>query len=286
VQEHPEDSGLKAVLERNALEVFPARDVKHALRMIGEQIFSALVCDLHLPTAGDGFTLVNAMRHVHPKAVTLVISEYPALRESMASLVPQADEIIIAPTPLTDIARLLRNRLKNPGHRAITVRESPATILEKHSEPIIAEWLKRVKKGTQAASIKLSDHDRTGHLHALLREVITRLRAPRFEEGKAKVSLPARAHGLVRSGQGYSASMLVEESRILQVCIFKTLRNNLSAVDLALVLTDVMTIADEVDSQLTQTMSHFASALPAQATRKVSARRKAIKSALVARRRH
>ena len=51
--------------------------------------------------------------------------------------------------------------------------------------------------------------------------------------------------------------MLVEESRILQVCIFKTLRSNLGAVDLALVLTDVMTIADEVDSQLRQTMASF-----------------------------
>ncbi|MEO5936403.1 MAG: hypothetical protein ABIP81_04235, partial [Terriglobales bacterium] len=40
-------------------------------------------------------------------------------------------------------------------------------------------------------------------------------------------------------------------------CIFKTLRSNLNAVDLALVLTDVMTIADEVDSQLTQTMASF-----------------------------
>jgi hypothetical protein len=51
--------------------------------------------------------------------------------------------------------------------------------------------------------------------------------------------------------------MLVEESRVLQVCIFHTLRNNLNAVDLALVLTDVMTIADEVDSQLRQTMDSF-----------------------------
>jgi hypothetical protein len=65
------------------------------------------------------------------------------------------------------------------------------------------------------------------------------------------------AHGRVRSEQGYTAAMLVEESRILQVCIFQTLRNNLSAVDLALVLTDVMTIADEVDSQLKQTMTSF-----------------------------
>jgi len=62
----------------------------------------------------------------------------------------------------------------------------------------------------------------------------------------------------VRSQQGYTAAMLIEESRMLQVCIFKTLRTNLSALDLSLVLTDVMTIADEVDSQLKQTMDSFA----------------------------
>jgi hypothetical protein len=61
----------------------------------------------------------------------------------------------------------------------------------------------------------------------------------------------------VRSEQGYTAAMLVEESRILQVCIFKCLRTHLSALDLSLVLTDVMTIADEVDSQLRQTMLSF-----------------------------
>jgi hypothetical protein len=69
--------------------------------------------------------------------------------------------------------------------------------------------------------------------------------------------MAALAHGKARCQQGYTAAMLVEESRILQVCIFKTLRSNLSAVDLALVLTDVMTIADEVDSQLKQTMASF-----------------------------
>jgi hypothetical protein len=48
--------------------------------------------------------------------------------------------------------------------------------------------------------------------------------------------------------------MMVEESRILQVSIFNTLQNNLSSVDFSQVLLDVMTIADEIDSQLKQAM--------------------------------
>jgi len=139
-----------------------------------------------------------------------------------------------------------------------------ATILERHSRGTIGEWLKRVNGNNELSHLTLSDEARTGHLSTLLNELVQRLRTPHFDEGKAKISMAALAHGKVRSRQGYSAAMLVEESRILQVCIFKTLRNNLSAVDLALVLTDVMTIADEVDSQLKQTMASFSDQLARQ----------------------
>jgi len=47
--------------------------------------------------------------------------------------------------------------------------------------------------------------------------------------------------------------MIIEESRMLQVSIFHTLHTNLNKVDFSLLLIDVMTIADEVDSQLKQT---------------------------------
>ena len=59
------------------------------------------------------------------------------------------------------------------------------------------------------------------------------------------------------SQKGYSAGMLVHDSRILQVTLFGTLQSNLSALDFSLLLPDVMTIADEVDSQLTQAMNSY-----------------------------
>jgi hypothetical protein len=48
--------------------------------------------------------------------------------------------------------------------------------------------------------------------------------------------------------------MVVEESRILEVSIFTTIQNNLRSVDFSKVLLDVVTIADECDSQLKQAM--------------------------------
>jgi hypothetical protein len=61
----------------------------------------------------------------------------------------------------------------------------------------------------------------------------------------------------MRLQQGYTATMVVEESRILQASIFSTLQRNLCGVDFSTLLLDVVTIADEVDSQLTQAMFSF-----------------------------
>jgi hypothetical protein len=57
--------------------------------------------------------------------------------------------------------------------------------------------------------------------------------------------------------QGYTAPLIVEESRMLQVCIFRILQNNLARVNFSLVLADVMMVADEVDAQLCQAMQTF-----------------------------
>jgi hypothetical protein len=75
--------------------------------------------------------------------------------------------------------------------------------------------------------------------------------------GTKQTSDGAAEHGYVRKSQGYSIPMIVEESRMLQVSIFHTLQNNLSVVDFSLLLIDVMAIADEVDSQLKQTIISF-----------------------------
>jgi hypothetical protein len=62
--------------------------------------------------------------------------------------------------------------------------------------------------------------------------------------------------------KGYTAAMVVEESRILQISLFNTLQRNLRRVDFSKVLLDVITIADEVDSQLKQAMLSYVEPRP------------------------
>jgi hypothetical protein len=49
----------------------------------------------------------------------------------------------------------------------------------------------------------------------------------------------------------------VEEARILQVSTCETIQRNLAGVDSSLVVPDIMLIADEVDSQLKQSIDSY-----------------------------
>ena len=129
---------------------------------------------------------------------------------------------------------------------------SVADILERELEPTIKEWLRRVNLVPELTDIPLSDADRTGHLPKLYFDLISRLRLPR--DVYPPISIAAAAHGQIRRAQGYSASMLIEESRVFQVATFGTLHLHQSELDQDQVLLDIMVIADEVDAQLMETV--------------------------------
>ena len=135
--------------------------------------------------------------------------------------------------------------------------DSVATILERESESTIKECLARISADQNLFAIKLDDKTRSSHLPQFFKELIHRLRYPRPLGTTGQPSKSAHEHGLTRSEQGYSAAMLVEESRMLEVSIFDTLHKNDQRLDSGVVLLDVMVIADEADSQLAEAMTSF-----------------------------
>jgi DNA-binding response OmpR family regulator len=252
----------KLGLERHGFEVALAATVNEALHLISTQTFDALLTDLQMPDPADGFTVVSAMRHIQPKAITLVNSGYPAIEEAMTTILLQADEILLKPIRMATIAEVINEKLLNPSVRSSVVKERVAAILEKDANLTINNWMMVVEKNEELTAIPLSNHDRTGHLPHLIADVVRRLRL--LPNTKPPASLAAHDHGVLRQRQGYTVAMIVEESRILQVCIFNTLQNNLARVDFSTVLLDVMTIADEVDWQLKQQMVGFLEPLTAK----------------------
>jgi DNA-binding response OmpR family regulator len=247
---------LQAVLEFHEFHVTTATDVPQAIHLIDTESFDVLLTDLHMPGAADGFTVISAMRHKNPDAITLLFTGYPALKEAMDAILLQADEILVKPMPIPEMVTLIRERLEKRGTRQRPNTQRVASILERESDTTIAEWLSRVKRDNELTIIALGDDQRTGHLPQLIRELVHRLRVPR-SLGTKQTSEGAVMHGKIRRSQGYTIPMIIEESRILQVSIFHTLQTQLNCVDFSLLLLDVMTIADECDSQLKQTIMSF-----------------------------
>jgi DNA-binding response OmpR family regulator len=247
---------LGGMLEDNKFQVTTAANVTEALHLIDTKPFDVLLTDLHMPEAGDGFTVVSAMRHTNPNAVTLVFTGYPALQEAADAILLQADEVLLKPMAPPALIAIIRETLDKHKVKKPTNTERVASILERDATATINDWLDRVDSESELTCIPLSHDQRTGHLPKLLQELVHRLRVPR-SLGTKQVSEAAVEHGKIRQAQGYSISMIIEESRILQVSIFYTLQKNLKTVNFSLLLLDVMTIADECDSQLKQTINSF-----------------------------
>jgi DNA-binding response OmpR family regulator len=249
-------SSLTDVLRLNNFAVTAAANVKDALRLIMSGVFDVLLTDLHMPAAGDGLIVVSAMRNANPNAVTLLFSGYPEIKEAAAAIILQADEILIKPMDPKELMHAIRASLKR-GARPERVVESVAQILEAETETTIADWLRRVELEPAIITVPLTHQERAAHLPRLFHDIVMRLKIPLPLGTRALISPSAIAHGLARYRQGYTAAMIVEESRMLQVSVFQTLQNNLSKVDFSLLLVGVMAIADEIDSQLAQAMTSF-----------------------------
>jgi len=250
---------MTATLEHKGFDVVAANNVTEALKLITTESFDVLITDLHMPNPSDGFAVITAMRHIQPNALTLLVSGYPDVKSAMDAILLEADEIIVKPFQAGRLAELVQDKLVSRKPSAPTPKERVAGILQRCTNDIVEDWLAKVKKSKELNYVSLSDEERTGYLPKLIEDLIVRLRACHIpgEESESICSAAAVAHGKMRKLQGYTSAMLVHDSRILQVTLFGTLQKNLSVLDFSLLLPDVMTIADEVDSQLTQAMESF-----------------------------
>jgi CheY-like chemotaxis protein len=256
---------LAAVLQEHGYDVTTAASVPEALKLITAGSYDVLLSDLHMPGRGDGLTVVSAMRHANPKAITILLSAFPEMDAAAQAILLQTDQILVKPMNIPALIEAIEQRLAigPPPSRVI---ESVATILESSIQRIVDAWFERVENEKKLTTIAMSHEQRVGHLPKILIDLVNRLRSFKSLGSHELTSVAAQQHGRLRHQQGYSAAMMVEESRMLQVSIFETLQKNLASIDFSILLNAVMTIADEVDSQLSQAMDSYMEESLLQAT--------------------
>jgi DNA-binding NtrC family response regulator len=132
-------SMMNVTLESKGFDVVAAASVTEALRRISTETFDVLITDLHMPNPGDGFTVVTAMRHSQPDALTLLVSGYPDVQSAMAAILLEADEIIVKPFDVAQLAELVREKMS--GRRTC----SPLGQRESACDPAALRYQHRCK---------------------------------------------------------------------------------------------------------------------------------------------
>jgi CheY-like chemotaxis protein len=247
---------LAAVLQEHGYDVTTAGSVPEALKLITAGSYDVLLSDLHMPGRGDGLTVVSAMRHSNPQAITILLSAFPEMDAAAQAILLQTDQILVKPMNIPALIEAIEQRLAI-GPPPTRVIESVATILEASIQSTVDAWFERVENDKKLTIIAMGHEQRVGHLPKILIDLVNRLRSFKSLGSRELTSVAAQQHGRLRRQQGYSAAMMVEESRMLQVSIFETLQKNLASIDFSILLNAVMTIADEVDSQLSQAMDSY-----------------------------
>lgn len=196
------------------------------------------------------------MRQANPRAVTMILNAFPDMPDATHAILLEPNEITVEPLDLPALVDVIRHR-GGIGAVRNRVPESVANIVARTVHSTIRTWFSLVQKEERLQSIPMTFEQRTSHLSQVLRDLVFRVRSYKEIGTKELVSMAAAKHGIQRRKVGYTAAMLVEESRMLQVSLFQTLQTNLASIDLSVVLIGVMTIADEIDSQLSQAMDAY-----------------------------
>jgi DNA-binding NtrC family response regulator len=154
---------LTELLDQSGFEVTSVTNVVDALKHISSESYDVLLSDLHMPGAGDGLTVVSAMRHANPLAVTLLLSAFPQMEAAAQAILLQADEILFKPMDLTLLLDVIKQRVAIGPVRNREV-ETVAAILDRTSYTAIQEWYKLVQTDELVMSVSMSRDLRCGHL--------------------------------------------------------------------------------------------------------------------------
>src|ERR1700733_6914596 len=127
---------LEKVLKQYGFAVTTAASVSEALKHISSTTFDLLLSDLHMPGAGDGLTIVSAMRHSNPKAVTMLLSAFPEMDAAARAILKQTDHVLVKPIEVPALIKAIKQRLAT-GTPATRVVETVAEILEYSTESTI-----------------------------------------------------------------------------------------------------------------------------------------------------
>lgn len=248
---------LPAILQMHNFEVRTEGTVSEALAAINEDRFDVLIADLNIGMPGDGFTVVSAMRRTQPQAVTIILTGYPAFETALEAIRSQVDDYAVKPANIPDLVQVIEDKLRHREPHRPLPRKRIGTILRENSGQIVQSFVAQLREVPEIAALDLEDEALTDKVPQMIGELIGVL--------EADESVPARRlgksseHGRARRNQGFTLSDMITEYGILRHLLLRSVQDNLLAVDVSNVITDILHIEDVSARQLREAVEAYTS---------------------------
>jgi ActR/RegA family two-component response regulator len=250
---------MPPILEMHGFEVTIAGSVPEALTAMQSQEFDVLVADLNVGQPGDGFTIVSAMRRTQPQAVTLILTGYPAFDTALEAIRRQADAYVVKPAEIDNLLETIENLLNtHTPHQPIPAQRVPR-LLSDHAEQAGHRWAKQIRSSALLRGANLNNGNLQDDARGYIRWLVTRLESNDSQVSKEEISA-ARKHGRERNRRGYSLPMVVHECHLLRRELLQMVEENLLAIEISYVVTDLAALNNLIDSMLTATVEGYLAA--------------------------
>ena len=245
---------LPLMLESFGFKVTSAGTVAEALRLISERKFDVLLSDMNIDRAGDGFTVVSAMRSIQPKAVRLILTGYPDIDTAMRAIREQVDDYLVKPTEVENIVATIRSKLEQSCRPPTVSLKRLSEIIKRERDFVNEKWLALTKADADFISIQLSDSERKDHVPRVLDVVIAILEGGEITNESRNV---AALHGATRFDQGYSARLVLREAKLLQDAIAACIHRHLLEIEISSLIPDMVRVFGIVQTLLEEAMDAF-----------------------------
>jgi CheY-like chemotaxis protein len=231
--------------------------VAEALAEITTREFDVLISDLNIGEAGDGYTVVSAMRRTQPGCICFIVTGFPAFESALAAIQGQVDGYFVKPANMDELVSRIESNLKSPPRPGPTQLMRLYTMLRENIEAVCEATLLRMKADPTLRAVVASDAQRRAHFPAILREVCDQLASSHPEGCASTATLAGRKHGMQRAELGYDISMLVTDFSHLDDTVHDFTREHLLLMDLSHLVMDLRCFDDGLHAQLKASLQSF-----------------------------
>lgn len=246
---------MPRILAMHGYEVTSAGTVAEALSKIASHSFDVLISDLNIGEPGDGFTVVSAMRRTQPKCFTFILTGYPAFETALKAIRSQVDDYLLKPAPISELVDAIERKLKSAEHRTVRPNASKriSEIIRENIAKIVQRTLAAMKTEPELAALPLTDEQRIFPFASLLEELVGMLAASDPGNTLKKSLHSAARRGHLGRLQGYSIPLIIGSLRLLENVVYEIVGENLLALDISFVISDIRQLNNNLALQLQET---------------------------------